>query len=199
MRSAGASGASPSRISVSSAHCRPSGAAQRVRGPGPPWCGPGAYRRPRSARHRPIVAATPFGNLARRGGSTPRPPSRCSPASPRSQPTAAKSPAVTGSTVTATDNSTARCTPLRCPASATTSPPAATLPAVPAKARPAARSNAAWSATSPASSTDSSKPRRRQKGARFAAASGTAYATARSSAGRRATRVGRVARRPDYG
>ena len=59
--------------------------------------------------------------VASRDGSTPRRRSRCSAASHRSRPTAARSPPTTGSTATATASSTAPCTPWCCPGSAGTS------------------------------------------------------------------------------
>jgi hypothetical protein len=53
--------------------------------------------------------------------------------------------------------STRHCTPWSRSGSNTNPPPATTSPAEPLKERPAARSNAAWPATSPATSTANSK------------------------------------------
>src|SRR5699024_11585647 len=86
-----------------------------------------------------------------------RPHSPCSPESPRCQPTAARSPPDTGSTDTATANSTAPCTPSPSHANAMTRPPRTTPPAEPPKARPPEKSNAASSDTSPATSTANSR------------------------------------------
>ena len=62
-----------------------------------------------------------------------------------------------GSTATATASSTTPCTPWSRAGSSTSKPPATTSPAAPPKARPAERSNAALPATSPETSTASSK------------------------------------------
>ncbi len=91
----------------------------------PSWasCGPGARTcstSPASARSWPRPCCAPGPTPA---GSTPKPPSRCSPAPHPSRPTAARSPPGTASTATATDSSTAPCTPSSCAASATTSHP----------------------------------------------------------------------------
>ena len=91
------------------------------------------------------------------GGSTPRRRSRCSPASHPSPPTAARSPPGIGSTVTATGTSTTRCTPWCRAGSSTSKPPATTSLGAPPRVRPAERSNAALPATSPETSTASSK------------------------------------------
>ena len=84
---------------------------------------------------------------------TPRPPSRCSPASHRSRRTVAKSPPGIGSTGTAIASSTEPYTPWSESGSSTSQPPATTSPAAGAEERPAERSNAALPATSPATST----------------------------------------------
>ena len=90
-------------------------------------------------------------------GSTTKPRSRCSPGWHPSRPTAARSPPGIGSTATATGTSTRPCTPWCGAGSSTSQPPATTSPAAPPKARPAERSNAAWPATSPATSIAYSK------------------------------------------
>ncbi len=114
---------------------------------------PDLLQRSASARSWPLPCCAPGPT---RAGSIPRPLSPCSPAPPRSPPTAARSPPTTDSTATATDNSTAPCTPSPSPGNAATNPPRPTPPDAPQKARPNARSAAASSATSSATSTDSS-------------------------------------------
>ena len=63
----------------------------------------------------------------------------------------------TASTATATATSTPRCTPWSRSGSSTSKPPATTSAAAPLRGKPAGRSNAAWLATSPETSTDSLK------------------------------------------
>ena len=101
----------------------------------------------------PIVAATVLCAWSTPAASTPRRRSRCSPASHPFRPTAVRSRPGIGSTVTATATSIPRCTPWSRSGSNTSNPPATTSPAAPLRGRPAARSNAAWLATSPATST----------------------------------------------